>query len=53
MLDFPYLMSRKFKKKNVIIFNLVIKIFLHTNSFINNFIIRFFYCHVFKYLFFY
>ena len=40
MLDFPYLMSCKLKKKKFIIFNLVIKIFLYTNSFLNNFIIR-------------
>ena len=42
MLDFPYLMSCKFKKKNII-FNLVIKIILYTNSFLNNFIIRIFF----------
>ena len=38
MLGLPYLMSCKLKKK-IIIFNLVIKICLYTNSFLNNFII--------------
>ena len=38
-------MSCKFKKnkKKIIIFNLVIKIFLYTNSFLTNFIIRIFF----------
>ena len=48
ILDFEYSYHARFpifnviqvKKKKIIIFNLVIKIFLYTNSFLNNFIIR-------------
>ena len=60
ILDFEYsyharfpvfnVMQVKNKNKNFIIFNLVIKICLYTNSFLNNFIICILYCHVFKYL---
>ena len=44
ILDFEYFYHARFPvfnvlKKKFIIFNLVIKIFLHTNSFLNNFII--------------
>ena len=39
---FPVFNVIKLKKKKIIIFNLVIKIFLYTNSFLNNFIIRIF-----------
>ena len=51
ILDFEYSYHARFpvfnvmqvkKKKKFIIFNLIIKIFLHTNSFLNNFIIRIF-----------
>ena len=51
ILDFEYSYHARFlafnvmqvkKKKKFIIFNLVIKIFLYTNSFLNNFIIRIF-----------
>ena len=45
MLGFPYLMSCKFFFfffKKFIIFNLVIKIFLYINYFLNNFKIRIF-----------
>ena len=50
ILDFEYSYHAKFpvfnvmqvKKKKFIIFNFVIKIFLYTNSFLNNFIIRIF-----------
>ena len=52
ILDFEYSYHVRFpvfnvmqvlkKKKNFIIFNLVIKILLHINSFLNNFIIRIF-----------
>ena len=51
ILDFEYSYHARFpvfnvmqvkKKKLFIIFNLVIKIFLYTNSFLNNFIIRIF-----------
>ena len=51
ILDFEYSYHARFpvfnvmqvkKKKNFIIFNLVTKIFLHTNSFLNNFIIHIF-----------
>ena len=47
ILDFEYSYHARFPvfnviqvKKKIIIFNLVIKIFLYTNSFLNNFIIR-------------
>ena len=39
---FPLFNVMQVKKKKFIIFNLVIKIFLYTNSFLNNFIIRIF-----------
>ena len=51
ILDFEYFYHARFlefnvmqvfKKKKIIIFNLVIKIFLYTNYFLNNFIIRIF-----------
>ena len=52
ILDFEYSYHARFpvfnvmqvlkKKKKIIIFNLVIKIFLYTNSFLNNFIILIF-----------
>ena len=49
IIDFEYSYHARFPvfnvmqvKKKIIIFNFVIKIFLYTNSFLNNFIIRIF-----------
>ena len=49
ILDFEYSYHARFPvfnvmqvKKKIIIFNLIIKIFLYTNSFLNNFIISIF-----------